>query len=104
MRVVRSMFGVVAATVLVGVLATPAQAQQTRAEGSVLVFSNELTASTRFADPAGCTRLPVDAHLLTNLTDADIRVFGDPFCRTASLVVAPGTGAHIQTPMSSFSA
>lgn len=105
-RVVRSVFGVVATAVLLCGVATTAQAEPegARAEGAVLVFKNELSPSQRYDNPSGCTKLAPDSHLLTNLTDSRIRVYGDPFCLTPSLVVAPGTGAHIQTPISSFSA
>lgn len=105
-RVVRSVVGIAAAAALLGGGAATAQADPDggRADGSVLVFKNELTPSGRYDDPSGCTQLPMDAHLLTNLTDSDVKVYGDPYCTALSLTVPPGTGAHIQTPISSFSA
>ncbi|GAB3439319.1 hypothetical protein [Actinophytocola sediminis] len=106
MRHVRSILGAAAVAALLtgGAGMARAESDDARATGSVLVFEHELASTTRFDDPTGCVKLPPTAHLLTNLTDADIRVYADPFCLTPSLVVPPGTGAHLAPLSASFSA
>lgn len=74
-----------------------------KATGAVLVFQHELTATTRYVDPQGCTKLPVAGHLLVNTTDKDVKLYADPFCMAFSMVVPPGYGAHIPPVTGSFS-
>ncbi|UED87366.1 hypothetical protein [Streptomyces profundus] len=74
------------------------------ATGEVSVFSTELSPVTTYQDPAGCQKLPLDAHVLTNNTDAPVRGYGDPFCLTPSLTVEPGYGSHVAPGTGSFSA
>jgi hypothetical protein len=73
------------------------------ASGAVLVFQHELTATTRYVNPKGCTKLPLAAHLLVNTTDKDVKLYADPLCLTYSMVVPPGYGAHIPPVTGSFS-
>lgn len=105
-RVVRSMSGVMAAAILVAAGAVSAQADSggVRAEGVVLVFEHEFTSTVRYENPAGCVKLPSDAHVLTNLTDTSIRVHGDPLCRMPGITVPPGHGSHLAPASASFSA
>lgn len=74
-----------------------------RATGAVLVFQHELTATTRYEDPQGCTKLPVASHLLVNTTDKDVKLYADPLCLTYSMVVPPGYGSHIPPVTGTFS-
>lgn len=70
----------------------------------VLVFSTELEPVATYDSPSGCQKAPATAHVLINNTDEPVRVYGDPFCLTPSLVVAPGHGSHIPPGTGSFSA
>jgi len=83
--------------------ATANAGADTAAAGAVLVFQHELTATTRYVNPEGCTKLPLAAHLLVNTTDEDVKLYADPFCLTYSMVVPPGYGAHIPPVTGSFS-
>ncbi|MGH3761626.1 hypothetical protein [Actinophytocola sp.] len=109
-RVVRSLFGVVAAAILVGYGSGMAQAEPRAgtgagaAKGVVLVFEHEFTSTTRFVNPSGCIKLPPLAHVLTNQTDAFVRVYADPLCLTPSIVVPPGSGSHLAPLSASFKA
>lgn len=113
-RVVRSVLGVVAAAILVGYGPGVAQAEPRAgagagsgvgtAKGVVLVFEHEFTSTTRFVNPSGCIKLPSLAHVLTNQTDASIRVYADPLCLTSSVVVPPGNGSHLAPLSASFKA
>ncbi|MFV0138030.1 hypothetical protein ACLGIH_33495 [Streptomyces sp. HMX87] len=59
---------------------------------------------TVYPDPApGCYKLPVAAHVLTNRTDAPVRIHADPFCLTPGLTVEPGHGSHVAPGSGSFS-
>lgn len=78
----------------------PAQA----ATGEVVVFELEATPVTVYDNPSGCVKLPAAAHVLTNRTDGDVTIYGDPFCLTPGLVVAPGYGTHVAAGSGSFSA
>ncbi|HEY3502317.1 MAG TPA: hypothetical protein VGN37_05925 [Actinocatenispora sp.] len=88
-----------AAALTIGVSA-PASA----AQGRVTVFGTELTPLTTYDNPAGCYKLPFDAHVLTNQTDSPVHVYADPFCATPSLTVNPGYGSHVAPGSGSFSA
>jgi hypothetical protein len=81
---------------------TPANAE-VAANGTVLVFRQEFVDTERYVDPSGCTKLPVDAHVLANLTDSDVTIYGDPLCLTFSMVVPPGSGTHTPPIAGSFS-
>ncbi|KAB8161255.1 hypothetical protein FH609_027310 [Streptomyces sp. 3MP-14] len=74
------------------------------AEGEVTVFGTEVTPLTNYADPVGCHKLPLDAHVLTNRTDGPVTIYGDPFCLTPGLTVQPGYGSHVAPGSGSFSA
>lgn len=80
--------------------AAPAQDAST---GQVVAFSNEFQPLNVYENPEGCQKLPMGAHVLSNTTDQTVRVYGDPFCLTPSLQVAPGHGAHVPPMVGSFS-
>jgi hypothetical protein len=82
-------------------VAVPAVAES--ASGKVIVFSTEVTELTVWEDPAGCVKLPVAAHVLVNQTDKDVKVYGDPFCISPGLTVAPGFGSHVAPGSGAFS-
>ncbi|KOV77991.1 hypothetical protein [Nocardia sp. NRRL S-836] len=98
-RLVTATLATLAATGLLGSAASPAQA----AEGRVAVFSTEVTPVAVYEDPNGCTTLPPDAHVLVNLTDTEVVVYGDPLCLTPGVAVAPGYGSHVTPGSGSFS-
>jgi hypothetical protein len=79
--------------------AAPAQAAAT---GRVVVFNNEVVHLTVYEDPSGCYALPVGAHVVTNLTNGDIRIYADLMCLSPSLTVKPGYGSHVSA-VGSFS-
>ncbi|GAA4867779.1 hypothetical protein [Saccharopolyspora cebuensis] len=74
------------------------------ATGEVVVFETEVQQATTWANPNGCQKLPLAAHVLVNQTDQPVRIYGDPFCLTPSLTVEPGYGAHVMPGSGSFSA
>ncbi|WP_240509850.1 hypothetical protein [Streptomyces malaysiense] len=74
------------------------------ASGDVVVFSTEVQPLDVYHDPAGCRRLPALAHVLSNLSDQPVRIYGNPFCLGPSLVVQPGFGTHVPGGAGSFSA
>ncbi|GAA3359448.1 hypothetical protein [Saccharopolyspora gregorii] len=88
------------------VLATalPAGTATAATSGRVLVFSTEVEPVQTYEAPSGCTKAPPTAHVLINETDGPVRVHGDPFCLSPSLVVPPGHGAHVPPGTGSFSA
>ena len=89
-----------AAVATVGLAAAPAQAAAT---GQVVVFSTEFQPLDVFQDPSGCYKLPITSHVVDNLTDQPIKIYGDPFCLTPALTVLPGYGSHV-SGVGSFSA
>lgn len=91
---------VAAASAVALFAATPAEAST----GRVTVFSTEVAPLKVYDDPTGCNTLPPGAHVLTNESDAPVRVYADPFCLTPSLVVQPGYGTHVPPIAGSFSA
>lgn len=99
-RGIRALAVLVACAGMVVCATAPAQA----AEGTVLVFRHEFVDTMRFVNPSGCTKLPPDAHVLTNLTDSDVTIYLDPLCLTYSAVVPPGYGTHVPPVAGSFSA
>ena len=84
-------------------LATAVPAVAESASGKVIVFSTEVTELAVWEDPAGCVKLPVAAHVLVNQTDEDVKVYGDPFCISPGLTVAPGFGSHVPPGSGAFS-
>jgi hypothetical protein len=84
-------------------MATAAPAVAESAPGKVIVFSTEVTELTVWEDPAGCVKLPADAHVLVNQTDEDVTIYGDPFCIGPGLAVAPGFGSHVASGSGAFS-
>jgi opacity protein-like surface antigen len=84
-------------------LAAAAPAVAESAPGKVIVFSTEVTEVTVWEDPTDCVKLPVDAHVLINQTDKDVKVYGDPFCTSPGLTVAPGFGSHVAPGSGAFS-
>ncbi|WP_433869047.1 hypothetical protein [Saccharopolyspora sp. CA-218241] len=76
----------------------------TASTGEVAVFETELQPLTSYANPTGCHKLPMAAHVLVNQTDQPVRIYGDPFCLTPSLTVQPGHGSHVAPGSGSFSA
>lgn len=98
-----------AKAVLVSVIATVSvlgltESAQAAASGDVVVFSSEFQPLNTYSNPEGCQHLPPAAHVLSNLTDSPVKVYGDPFCLTPSLVVQPGYGTHVPGGAGSFSA
>jgi hypothetical protein len=94
----------VTASVAGGVLvvvgaAVPASA----AQGQVVVFSTENAPLDKYDDPSGCNRLPDAAHVLDNLTDKPVTIYGDPQCLSPGAVVDPGYGSHVPAGSGSFS-
>lgn len=81
-------------------LSVPAHA----AQGEVSVFGTEVTPLTNYANPSGCHKLPLDAHVLSNHTDRPVTIHGDPFCLTPGLTVPPGHGSHVAPGSGAFSA
>jgi hypothetical protein len=94
---------VVACAGLAAGVPAPASAQSA-ATGTVLVFQYEGVDATRYVDPEGCQQLPAGSHVLANLTDSDVTIYGDPYCMAFSMVVPPGNGAHVPPAAGSFSA
>ncbi|MFH8341797.1 hypothetical protein [Streptomyces sp. AM6-12] len=74
------------------------------ASGDVVVFSTEVQPLDVYHDPVGCHRLPALAHVLSNLSDEPVRIYGNPFCLGPSLAVQPGYGTHVPGGAGSFSA
>ncbi|MEU6129030.1 hypothetical protein ABZ805_07645 [Saccharopolyspora sp. NPDC047091] len=93
-----------AAAAAVLATALPVSTAGAATTGQVLVFSTELQPVDSYDAPSGCYRAPLAAHVLINDTDEPVRIYGDPLCLTASLVVQPGHGAHVPPGTGSFSA
>ncbi|MBE1458098.1 hypothetical protein H4W79_002312 [Nocardiopsis terrae] len=72
--------------------AAPAHA----ATGEVVVFTTEFEDLVRYPDPGSgsCVRLPGTAHVLVNLTDADVRLHPGPGCFAPGVLVEPDRGWH----------
>ncbi|SDJ29709.1 hypothetical protein SAMN04488074_1011010 [Lentzea albidocapillata subsp. violacea] len=98
-RLVSVTLSALAATALLASAGPPAHA----AAGRAVVFSTELTPVKIFTNPNGCNKLPVDAHVLVNLTNTDVFVHADPFCLTPGLVVKEDHGSHVALGSGSFS-
>ncbi|MCR3748861.1 hypothetical protein [Lentzea californiensis] len=90
-RLFSAVLSTLAATALLVSVSPPAQA----AAGRVAVFSTEFVPVKIYEDPRGCNKLPPDSHVLVNMTDADVVVYGDPFCLTPGLVVEEEHGSHV---------
>ncbi len=98
-RKVSVVAGLAGAVLITGFAATAASA----ATGEVTVFETETTRLTTYADPSGCHKLPLAAHVLNNHTDRPVRIYGDPFCAGPSVTVQPGFGSHVAPGSGSFS-
>lgn len=98
-RLAAAMLSTLAVTALLASAGPPAQA----AAGRVVVFSTELTPVKIYTNPDGCNKLPLDAHVLVNLTNTDVVVHADPFCLTPGLVVKEDHGSHVALGSGAFS-
>lgn len=74
------------------------------AQGKVVVFSLEVAHLSIYDNPTGCKKLPLEAHVLDNLTDRPVTIYADPWCATPGLTVQPGDGSHVVPGSGSFSA
>src|SRR4051794_15082704 len=99
-RAIAATAGVAAAVLAFVGDAVPASA----AQGQVVVFSTENAPLDKYDDPSGCTKLPDAAHVLDNLTDKPVTIYGDPQCLSPGPVVDPGYGTHVPAGSGSFSA
>ncbi|WP_026122345.1 DOMON domain-containing protein [Nocardiopsis halotolerans] len=72
--------------------AAPASA----ATGEVVVFTTEFEELRHYPNPpsGSCHQLPATAHVLVNLTDADVSMHAGPGCLGPGVVVAPDRGWH----------
>ena len=83
---------------LVGSFASPASA----ANGQVMVFVADYTEVVVFDNPSGCESLPAGAHVLINMTDEPVSLYGGPGCSGFASEVEPGDGAHVPPFAGSF--
>ena len=92
MRIPSAMAALVLGSLFLG--AAPAHA----ATGEVVVFTTEFEDLVRYTDPVsgGCVRLPATAHVLVNLTDADVSLHAGPWCAGSGVTVEPDRGWHVQ--------
>jgi hypothetical protein len=78
----------------------------TPAPGPVVIFSTEFQPLTVYANPQGCVKLPLGAHVLANLTDKTVTTYADPFCAIPLpppfMSIKPGHGAHVSPVAGSF--
>ncbi|WP_306371008.1 hypothetical protein [Nocardiopsis sp. CC223A] len=90
MRVLSTAFALALTSALLG--AAPAHA----ATGEVVVFTTEFEDLLRYPDPVSgsCTALPPTAHVLVNLTDAEVSMHAGRGCFGPGAVVAPDRGWH----------
>lgn len=90
MRVLSTAVALALASVFLA--AAPAHA----ATGEVVVFTTEFEDLLRYPDPAsgGCAALPPTAHVLVNLTDADVSMHAGRGCLGPGVTVAPDRGWH----------
>lgn len=90
MRIPSAMAALVLGSLFLG--AAPAHA----ATGEVVVFTTEFEDLVRYTDPVsgGCVRLPATAHVLVNLTDADVSLHAGPWCTGSGVTVEPDRGWH----------
>lgn len=90
MRVLSTAFGLALGAALLG--AAPAHA----ATGEVVVFTTEFEDLMRYPDPASgsCTVLPRTAHVLVNLTDAEVTMHAGRGCFGPGATVSPDRGWH----------
>lgn len=82
-------------------------------QGKVVVFDTETpvnptlmgTKLDQYDNPQGCITLSAAAHVLDNLTDTPVKVYGSPGCMGPSLTIPPGYGSHVPPgKIGSFSA
>ena len=98
-HLVTATLGMLAATALLASMNSPAQA----VAGRVAVFSTEVTPIEIYRNPNGCNKLPLEAHVLVNLTNGDVVVHADPFCLSPGLVVKEEHGSHVPPGSGAFS-
>ncbi|MFD5247883.1 hypothetical protein ACFWIW_25320 [Amycolatopsis sp. NPDC058340] len=98
-RLVAAVLSAASVGALLIVPSPPAQA----AAGNVVVFSTEFERLDTYRNPEGCNKLPIAAHVLVNLSSAEVVVHGDPFCLTPGLTVNQGFGSHVAPGSGSFS-
>lgn len=98
-RLVIAALSAVPAGALLMVASPPAQA----AAGEVVVFSTEFQRLDTYRNPEGCHKLPIAAHVLANLTSAEVVVYGDPLCLSPGMRVQAGYGSHVPPGTGSFS-
>lgn len=97
----KRVFGVPLSALAAVVLPVPvAQA----ATGKVVVFSVEVTPLETYDDPEGCHSLPAGAHVLSDLTDDDVTIHGDPMCLSPLVTVEEGYGTHVPALGAAFRA
>ncbi|AXB48011.1 hypothetical protein A4R43_40835 [Amycolatopsis albispora] len=97
----RKTFSMAAVVAVIATLLGTAPASA--AAGRVVVFELEVIELTVYRNPDGCYKLPLAAHVLINETNDTVRIYGDPFCLTPSLSVAPDYGSHVAPGSGSFS-
>ncbi|MFD1146195.1 hypothetical protein [Saccharothrix hoggarensis] len=100
----KRLFGVVLSGLVAAVLLVPLGPAAQAATGKVVVFSVEAVPLENYDNPVGCRRLPAGAHVLANLTDGDVTIFGDPLCVSPLVTVEPGYGTHVPTFGAAFRA
>ncbi|MFI5560240.1 hypothetical protein ACIA2T_13265 [Amycolatopsis japonica] len=98
-RLVAAMSSAASVGALLIVPSPPAQA----AAGEVVVFSTEFQRLDTYRNPEGCNKLPIAAHVLLNLSSAEVVVHSDPLCLTPGMPVNPGFGSHVTPGSGSFS-
>ncbi|MEV4502450.1 hypothetical protein [Streptomyces klenkii] len=97
-------FLAVASTVLTAVaLAVAPTMVAQAATGSVVVYSIDELPLDVYKNPTGCKLLPEAAHVLANLTDQDVQLYGDTKCETAGETVPADHGVHIPSGTKAFS-
>lgn len=97
----KRVFGVVLAATALLVPSSPAAQAAT---GQVVVFSVEVTPLATYDHPKGCKSLPEGAHVLANLTDGDITIYGDAACFVPLVTVEKGYGTHVPPYGATFKA
>ncbi|UMO99918.1 hypothetical protein [Amycolatopsis sp. EV170708-02-1] len=98
-RFVAAVLSAASVGALLIVSSPPAQA----AAGNVVVFSTEFQRLDTYRNPEGCTKLPIAAHVLVNLSSSEVVVHPDPLCLTPGMRVEQGFGSHVMPGSGSFS-
>ena len=100
----KRLFGVVLSALAAAVVLVPVSPAAQAATGRVVVFSVEVTPLKTYDDPEGCQSLPAGAHVLANLTDGAVTIYGDPTCFAPLVTVEKGYGTHVPVHGASFNA